>query len=324
MASIPIVDRLAYAKQVITVLLSHLAYIAPMFGLPIVVTVLAAFGWLPADACESRSCLRIMSIFALVVFGCLLSMTSSATVVFARVNPSELGRMHGRYYDFALPLFLLSFYAVRGGKLPRKIRRSFFWGVLICLLFALVGWRLLARLQPVFATDYPELGWVTQPNQIVLTVFWLVAVLVMMYYAIVGLKERTTYSVYLLTTFIAGSILTLYAQHGFDVETLPDQAAALVRGLFEPNERDLGLVAGSDPAVVRQCLFGIQANPTVLELPAGTIIDRRRIGEDVRWMLALNDYDLRVPSTVVLVLPGIKIVRLLSPPAGVSEHGHRG
>src|SRR6516162_9416889 len=155
----PMPGRLVYMKDMIAVLLGHLVYIAPMFGLPIVVTVLAALGWLPADVSESRSRLRILSVFAIMVWGWLLIMTGSATVCFGYDSSSDLARMLARYYDFALPLFLISFYAIRGGKPPEKVQKLLLYGVLVCLVFVLVGWRFFAGLRPVNLTDYPEMAW---------------------------------------------------------------------------------------------------------------------------------------------------------------------
>jgi phosphoglycerol transferase len=311
----PMPDRLVYIKDMITVLLGHLVYIAPMFGLPIVVTVLVALGWLPADVSESRSRLRILSVFAIMVWGWLLVMTGSATVCFGYDSSSDLARMLARYYDFALPLFLISFYAIRGGKPPEKVQKLLVYGVLACLVLVLVGWRFFASLRQVNLTDYPEMAWVTQPHHIALSVFWPVAALVLVYYAIVGLRERATYSIYLVAALVMGSLLTASAQRSFDIETRADLAGVLVRNLFEGKERDHGLVVGSAPAMVRRCLFGIQANPWVLELPAGTILDRLQISKEVHWVLALDDYDLRVPSTTLLALPGLKILRLQPPTA---------
>jgi phosphoglycerol transferase len=312
-------DRLVYTEQVMTVLFKHLAYVAPIFGLPVVATVLAALGLLPADRSGNRNGLRILNVFAIIVCGLLLVMASSATTQFGRSAASEFSRIHGRYYDFALPLFLISFYSLRRGKPPEKIRKPFFFGVLVCLVLVLVGWRLLARVQPIYLTDYPEMAWVTQPHQATLTVFWPVTALMLFYYGLVGLKERMTYSIYLVIALIAGSILTYSSQLALDVETPADQGSAAVRSLFDGKQLDLGLVVGSDPTLVRRCLFGIQANPWVLEIPARAVIDRHQIGKDIQWILTLDDYDLRVPFTIVLATPSLKIVRLQPPPAGVSD-----
>jgi hypothetical protein len=168
-------------------------------------------------------------------------------------------------------------------------------------------------------TDFPEMAWVTQPHHTALSIFWPVAALVLVYYAIVGLQERTIYSTYLVAALVIGSLLTASAQRHFDLETRADLAAVLVRSLFQGKERDHLLVVGSDPATVRRCLFGIQANPWVLELPARTILDRLQIGKEVHWVLALDDYDLRVPSTTLLALPGLKILRLQPLTTGVPE-----
>ncbi|MBV8357172.1 MAG: hypothetical protein JO189_04440 [Deltaproteobacteria bacterium] len=306
----PIPGRLVYTKDMIKVLLGHLAYIAPMFGLPIVVTVLAALGWLPTEVSKSRSRLRILSVFAIMVWGCLLVMTASATVCFGYNSSSDLARMLARYYDFALPLFLISFYAGQDGKPPEKVRKLLFYGVLACLVLVFVGWRFFAGIRPVNLTDFPEMAWVTQPHHIALSIFWPAAALVLIYYAIVGLKERTTYSTYLVAALVAGSLLTASAQRDFDIETRADLAGVLARSLFKGKERDHLLVVGSDPSTVRRCLFGIQANPWVLELPAGTILDRLQIAKEVHWILALDDYDLRIPSTTLLALPRLKILRL--------------
>jgi phosphoglycerol transferase len=319
MAHFPIPDRFAYIQQMIRSLLSNIAYMAPLFGLPIVVTVASASGQLQ-DRSANPNAIRILSVFAIMLCAFPLLMTASATALFGfhTHHPSDWHRMLGRYYDFALPLFLIPFYAVRG-KPPPAVRKLLFGGVLVCLLLVLAGWRFLASVQPVNLTDYPEMAWVTQPHNIALSIFWPTATVVLIYYAMAGLKEKTTYSIYLAAAFIAGSVLSFSAQHFFDFEQQSDQAAALVRGLFDGKERDHGLVVGSNPRIVRKCLFGIPANPAVLELPAGSVIDRSLIGNDIHWVLAFDNYDLQARSTTLLALAGIKILLLQTPPAGVSD-----
>jgi phosphoglycerol transferase len=308
-ARIPIPDRLVYLRQVVVIGLENAAYIAPIFGLPIVATVLAASGSVPAGACASTRRLQILSVFAIIACTVLVTMTAAQTALTGQYDRG-VGRMQGRYYDFALPLFLIGFYALRSGQPSRRVRELFFSGVLFCLALVIVGWRFLAQVQTVFVGDYPEIAWMTQPHGLGLSVFWPLAVMVLIYYAIAGLKERTTYSIYLALALITGTVLSLSAQHSFDVAIPADRAGALVRSLFDRRERDLGLVLGSEPWIVRRCLFGIDANPVVLELPAGTVIDRRQIGDKVQWVLALNDYDLRVPTTTLLEFPGFKILRV--------------
>jgi hypothetical protein len=237
-------------------------------------------------------------------------MTASETALFGLIDPHHFGRMLGRYYDFALPLFLIAFYALRAGKLPRERHALLSGGILVCLGLVIFGWRFLARFLPTVVSDYPEIAWATQPHSTALLVFWALAVMVLVYYAIMGLKERTTYSIYLAAALISGSILSLSAQRRFDVATPADRAGALVRSLFDRRERDLGLVLGSEPWIVRRCLFGIDANPAALELPPGTLINRRQIGDKIQWLLAFNYYDLRVPTTTLIAFRGFKILRV--------------
>jgi phosphoglycerol transferase len=291
----PIPDRFVFTKDVIIVLLRHLAYLAPMFGLPIVATVLATLGWLPGEVSESQSRLRILTLFAIIVCGCLLVMTGAATAEFGLGDSGALSRVHGRYYDFALPLFLIALYSLRCSELPDRARKLFFFGILASLVLVFVSWQCFARLCSLNLIDYPEMAWVTRPHHFALSVFWPLAALVLVYYAIVGFKERTTYSIYLVFVLAGGNILTASAQQSLDAEAMPDRAGALIRSLFDGEDRDVGLVVGSDPGIVRRCLFGIQANPLVLEIPARTPIDQRSIGKEVKWVLALDDYDLRVP-----------------------------
>jgi hypothetical protein len=305
---------LVYGKHLMTLLFDYLAYLAPIFGLPIVANLLIALGWLPADSSETRSRLRILSVFAIMLCGVLLVMAASFTALASESDSRELSRMYGRYYDFALPLFLISFYALGDGKPPVKFRNLLFYGILVCLLLVFTGWRFLASVQPISLTDYPEVAWMTKPNTIGLWVFWPVAALVLVYYGISGLKERTTYSIYLAATFIVGSIISFSGQHSIDGATPPDRAAALVRSLFVGTERNFGLVVGSDGFMVRRCLFGIPADPATLELPAGAVIDQPRIGKNIHWVLAFDNYDLRLPSKKLLAFAGLKILQIQAVP----------
>jgi len=314
LANLSIPDRLIYARQVSMVALGHLAYAAPIFGLPIVITVLGALGLLPANVSESRSHLRILNVFAIIVFGLLLAMTASATVRFG-----EFGRIHGRYYDFALPLFLISFYAQTGVKSQVGPRKPLLYAILVCLVLVLVGWMFFAPRLSVYVFDYAEMAWLTQPFPIAGSIFWTVTFMMLGYYLVSGFKETAIYSRYLAVSLIVGTVLIFLAQRKTDQQVPADRGGALIRDLFEGGERDRGLVVGSDLGTIFRCLFEIQANPSVLLLPRGAAIRPTLVGGEERWVLALDDYDLRVPSSTLFAGPGLKIVRLPALAKGVPE-----
>jgi hypothetical protein len=247
-----------------------------------------------------------------MVCGVALLMTVSLAALLGQFGlTGELTRMNGRYYDFVLPLFLIAFYAFPA-KSVDKIRNPLRSGLFASLVLVLAGWRFLARVHPVVHIDYPEVAWVTQPHSLALSIFWPLAGLVLFYYAVMGFREKITYSIYLVTAFIVGSVLTFSTQHVFDIETQADRAGALVRDMFAGQERDLGLVVGADGFMVLRCLFGIPANPAALIVPAGTVLDRRQIGKDIHWVLAFDDYHLSLPSTTMLAFGGLKILQVQS------------
>jgi len=311
--SVPIPHRLVYVKQVLVVALGHLAYTAPIFGLPIVTTVLGAFGWLSAERPENRGRLRTLTVFAILLGGLLLGMTAAVTVVIALGNktPAELLRLHGRYYNFLLPAYLISFYALMSTGHRGSCRKALAGGTLASLVLALLGWRLFAPRLTVYLADYPEMAWLTQPSPIAGSLFWAVTAAVLIYYLIRGFAETATYSRYVVLTLIVGAVLIFAAQHKFDQQIPADRGAALLRELVDGGERDLGVVVGSDLVRISRCLFGIQANPSVLLLPHGAVIAPVEIGKEDRWLLALDDYEVRVPSVTMFVGPKLKIVRLL-------------
>ncbi|HKD67145.1 MAG TPA: hypothetical protein VKB84_09925 [Candidatus Binataceae bacterium] len=312
-AGTPIPNHLIYVKRMLIIATGHLAYAAPIFGLPILITMLGTLGLLSSGMDRARGQLRIFNIFSILALGCLLGITVSSSALFSLINPIELFRIHTRYYNFALPLVLISFYALLDQTSPERCRLVLLFGTLSCLVLALLGWRFFAPRLSVFVADDPEMAWLTQPYPLAGSIFWIVTFLVLGYYLVIGIENTGVYSRYLAISLIGGSTLIFFAQHKVDMQTPADRGAVLVSNLFEGGDGDRGVVIGSDLGIIFRCLFGIPANPSVLLLRPGALVDRAQIGADKRWILALDEYDLRVPSTTVFSAPGLKILELMPP-----------
>jgi phosphoglycerol transferase len=293
------------------ILCAHIVYTSIIFGLPIVVTLLGAFGLMPSKKPgESCARMRVFSLFAILSLALLLVMTAKATVNFAAgLGASELRRVHGRYYDFIFPMFLIAFYGAGDPPLrsgPRKMMRL---ALLICLLFVVAGYFLISPGSLVYLADYPEVGWLYDPFPGVGLIFWIAAALVIIYYLAYGLREKAAYSRFLVVSLLAGSSLAAVALYKSSVVLPADRAGALVQSFFEGDERDLGLVAGSNLWTIFRCLFQIEGDPSVLLLPYGSSIDRDQI-KGARWLLSLDNYNVRAPSATIVSGAGFKIVQI--------------
>ena len=278
----------SFLSKALMVLIAHVVYTNIIFGLPLVVTLLGALGLFSSNKPECRARLRVLCVFAIFALIFLLAMTAKATVNFSMgLGPSELRRLHGRYYDFILPMFLIAFFALADPASARGGQRMLTLALFVCLVSVILGFVFIAPRTLVYSADYPEVAWLSNPFPAVGHIFWIVAALVLVYYLIVGFRRKAAYSKYLVLSLLTGSVLvslSLYRSAG----ALPaDRAGALVQSLFEGSERDTGIVAGSNLWMIFRCLFQIDGNPSVLLLPRGTPIGRTQVGNGRRWLLSL-------------------------------------
>lgn len=302
---------LSFLSKALMVLIAHVVYTNIIFGLPLVVTLLGSLGLFSSNRPECRARLRVLCVFAILALIFLLAMTAKATVNFATgLGPSELRRLHGRYYDFILPMFLIAFFALRDPALARGGRRMLTLTLFVCLASVILGFVFIAPRALVYSADYPEVAWLSNPFPAVGHIFWILAALVLVYYLIVGSQPKAAYSKYLVLSLLTGSVLvslSLYRSAG----TMPaDRAGATVQSLFEGVERDTGIVAGSNLWMIFRCLFQIDGNPFVLLLPSGTPIGRTQVGNGRRWLLSLDQYQIHVPSTTIVSGADFKILQM--------------
>jgi phosphoglycerol transferase len=158
--------------KVLHVAWGHMAGLIFLFSVPIAICVshlprLAR----PEPERSSGADLAELSLFTIVLFGVFVAFFSKFTVDIAGKGPYEtLTRLHARYYDFALPLFLIITAAfmesVQPAFVPRLRSRVI---VVVVLVAGIVGSVFSLRaFTPVFIDD-PELAWVAvSPRLLVL------------------------------------------------------------------------------------------------------------------------------------------------------------
>ena len=274
---------------------------------------------------DARSEMR----FALLAFSicaalCAIGMTVNFETQAARISGEDYVRLHGRYYSFVIPLFLIAYFESRADGVEGPARR--FWSHLIalgaCLTAALLCHVISARV--IYPFDYPEAfvfsGWHGRPRtgivRIAVTALPYVAVgTVVVGYAVMSWCTRLARLVYpiLLIVVTSGSHVGARAwqrANSAQLEPLHADARAL-RQLMPAVARNQVLVVGPEwNGVLAHFLFNFDASPHVLVRPVGSSLTPSDIPSDSGWVILVGDYPLAFPSTEWVKTPRLTCVKL--------------
>jgi len=218
-----------------------------------------------------------------------------------------------RYYNFALPLFLMI--AASQLSLPligngRVVRYLIALGVVSCIAIAAYGH--LRAYAPSFV-DSPELRGLMAKRKgfFILSGLSLLSVLIWVRSSPMGSKVFLFlfFPLYLLSSnyFIEKDIRPRFELDAFD------HAGLFTKQYLSYEARSKLAVFGSEPTVTYRALFHVDnPNSTLSIVPDGSVIDLSKAPADREWVLALGN--LRLPNTVAfkLELNGFSLGRMAS------------
>jgi phosphoglycerol transferase len=317
--------------QLLSILCGHAIVVGTLLA-PAIAVGIATLRRLYAKPGPVADVVAARTTFVVVVFAgfalfVALAMTTNFTAQAAQTSPIEYLRLHGRYYSFVIPLYLVLYFAL--GANDRDAATADSWirpaAAAGCVLAGLLFYLQSRRI--IYPFDFPEAfvfstvrgspreglaglaaGLVT-PGAIAAT---------MAGYALIvwrGRRALFLYPVLLITLFLLSTAGVTAWQRGNSLGNHRLRAdARAVRKILPPAERDRGLVVGSEwNGALAYTLFNLWSSARVLVREPGATLTDSDIPPDTRWVLLVGPYTLPpVNATVRLRTPRVSL--LLLPP----------
>jgi phosphoglycerol transferase len=297
--------------QFLTIAAGHIVLLA-VFVTPAVVLSVT---WI-RDLCsgeawgEDGGKLQRLRLFVLIAFtlsatALTLAMTVHFTLQVAQLIPTELQRLHGRYYSFIIPLYLAIYlWLVEGvnGR-PRLIRHNRLGGFLGVL--GAIGMFFVYTKNNIYPWDYPEAfvfsNWHGQAWLAKLAIGVAVAAYTFVFCR--GPAFKAGYVTFLAFVWIASNLTVMQWQfeHSRRYGALAESARAL-KSLIPPTDAMRAIIVGSDRwGLTSYYLFGMMAAPgKVIIRPAGSRLTQGDLNKDTKWVILTDQYDIGFPVEVSL------------------------
>ena len=269
----------------------HIMALVLMFGLPIAVILNSSLRNGSDNTHIYKRQQEDLIVYAVLVIAPLLLISSYFTASVAGSGPYEnIGRLHMRYYNFALPLF----YLIAVTQL--KIKRDFSRGSLVIALFvtlvACLGfWHLMQSFAPSMV-DSPELrGFTRHIDFYRLFVFAGIATTIV--WAYYPRKSAMFFLFILLPTIILFGSWTITKEvRSRQVSDEYDEAGQFAKRYLGLSTSRLAVVAPSTAGLLR-ILFHIDNLKTqIIELENGSSIDIKKLPTSIDWLLLIGDYEV--------------------------------
>ena len=284
------------SQQLLPVIRGHLAYLGVLFWPTIVLGV-----W-PANPAQSRtsassSALVGLRIFSFVALGLLILMVTKFTADVTGRDPTQLPcRLHGRYYDFALPTLMLLFLAQTTPDRQQPRSAPFKIIVIVgALASSALAYSSALNYCPTFV-DFPDLsGIVPDRLHIVFLILGCLGSGACLAFS-TRRVARVFYCAFIGVLALAGSIEVFRIQcSSMVIPSKTDAAAIGVGNLVPSTQIDDGLVlAKTQDGRTYRALFQLysRSEQKILDrsvLTAGDIPPGRK------WALLLDHYALDLP-----------------------------
>jgi phosphoglycerol transferase len=267
----------------------HVIALALMFGLPLAVMLSRPLRRASDKKNVQDFLKQDLVVFSVLVLVPLLIITAFFTASVAGSGPYEnLGRLHMRYYNFALPLFYLV--ALTQLNAINGIRRTDVVAAIFVTLVSLYG---ILRLLPKFSpsmVDSPELRGFTRN----VGVYYMLAIFGITLTMAWVLNARKAAKIFAFG-FLPLAIVISSWQVNSEVRTRQvldeyDEAGQFVKRYLGSATSQLMVVA-PNPAGLLRTLFHIDNLQTqTLQLEVGSSVDISVLPPSIKWLLLINDY----------------------------------
>lgn len=288
----------------------HLMALALLLALPLAGLLL--HGLSRQQRAASAPPLNALALYSFLMLGQLLAMTALFTAMVAGHGEENTARLHMRYYDFILPLFLILAAAqAEAAPAPAPAAR---WarplaGLALTTLLA-YGAVQLAAFAPSYI-DSPELFGALSSAPLHYSLAGAGALCLLLWLAAPQRGSRL-YLFGLLPLFVlaAGYQLNVELRQTLRPD-LAAQAGQVVRHYLSPVETSRLTLVGADGAALFKTRFFVDnARTAVLLRPQGHLLDNEELGGADAWVLALGDYRLPAGAQTYLGQRGYTLARL--------------
>jgi phosphoglycerol transferase len=273
-----------------------------------------------ADLARSRV-LFILICFTALVTAVAVAMTTNFTAQTAQMVPLEHLRLHGRYYTFVYPLYLVMYFvfATDGKRLPVSDAWIRAGAVVGCVTASLLYYLQVKRI--IYPFDYPEAfafsAWHGRPRvgitAVTLTYAGIAAAVIS--HAVIFWRGRAAlflYPLFLLIVFSISNIGVTAWQHTNSVDNATLRADAhAMKQLIPVGEEDQGLVVGSQwNGPLAYFMFNFRSSARVLVRAAGAVLTDADIPARARWVLLIDRYQPVFRGTISLRTPQVTLMRV--------------
>lgn len=311
-------------------LLGHSMALLLLFAFPLLMLASAAASGAVRRAIGPQG--RALLLWTLLMLGGALGMTVAYTASIADAGPTEIIRLHLRYYDFTFPLLMIAGVAVAAAGAQAGLRLRAALAVPAALLLA----GATAALLPAFLTspiDSPELFAMTTYRPLFLGIVALELAIIALWVA----QPRRAGPVYLMALLplvaLSGEMINSYRLQRLQAPSPYDKAGRFAHDYLDPDQRAKLSIAGADLAGMMRAQFHVDhAQTAIIELQVDAPLEPSQMPGRQRWLLVVGphrlpsdwqpvlataDYALMRPSTGNRPLVQIPMTRPLS--AGALE-----
>lgn len=248
-------------------------------------------------------------VLTLLMTFCMTSISSFFAAGMGVQIEAEASRLHMRYYNFILPMILISgMLGFDGGSLKKRaiISAPFILLTLYAIIFA------FAMLVPNYV-DSPEMRGI-YANQHLFYIFSLTSLAIIILWIknpTLGLKLFIflIYPVYILTSNYYINIELRNRMH-----LSPYDKAAIFSAQYLPKNDTSNMVLVAPPAalgiLVLSQIYIDNPNVAIATLPEGSILNKDSLGRSFKWIVATGNYALGLPSSFKLKFDGFQIHRV--------------
>jgi phosphoglycerol transferase len=309
----------ARIPQALGNLKGHVMALALLVGMPLAALVMQ--GAHVRTRTQADKTATALLAYTVLMLGALLGVTVLFTAAVAGHGAESNARLHMRYYDFILPLFLIFAGAQVTRTLPAPSRtRRLMVAVPLAALIVYANFALLPAFQPNYI-DSPELYGFTVDRGLfdVLTGVALLALAAW----VIEIRRGAQLFVFVFTPLfcvVAGGQLNTVLS-SFKVPDTYVKAGVFARHYLRPDELKRLILVGDDAALLFKTRFFIDdTRVQLLILPHGQPIATKDLptGPGPYWLMVLGDYP--VPPGVVSHVKRREFALLQSPPDPREAH----
>jgi hypothetical protein len=286
----------------------HLMALALLLGLPLAVIVFAVAS---ADArAQAGARLSLLYGYTLLMLGAAVGMTILYTASIADWGPTEVIRLHMRYYDFAFPLLFIIAAAQAGDVAPAG-RAALKWLVALLLAALIVAAVIKLPTYWLAITDAPDIA------SIDFTLWWGPAlaglnVLILLLWASRSKLAAPLFLFVALPGLVALSIdgTQLYLSR-LKPPAPGDEAGRFAHRTIPRSDHKDVTVVGTGMSELYRAQFHLDhAEAALLDLPPDAAIESYQVPVHGKWLLVVGNHALPPTLKPVIATASYKLVRL--------------